>query len=61
VIPFLRSFAFGLGIFSIFLGVAGKVYGVGNSNEIFWAIGTGVAALALRFTVFRHRAPKSAK
>jgi hypothetical protein len=50
-----------MGIFSVFLGVAGKLYGVGDSNSILWAIGTGIAALALRFTVFRCRTPKSAK
>jgi hypothetical protein len=41
--------------------VAGKLYGVGDSDAIFRAIAIGVAALVLRFTVFRHRAPKSAK
>ena len=52
---------FGLGIFSVLLGVAGKLYGVGDTNAILWAIGTGIAALAIRFTVLRHRSPDSAK
>ena len=52
---FLRAITMGFGVFSIFLGVAGKVYGVGSNAQILWAIAAGVIALILRFTVLRRR------
>ena len=61
MIPFLRAFVFGFGVFGVFLGLTGKLYGVGDNSEILWAIGMGIAALAIRFTVLRHRSPESAK
>jgi hypothetical protein len=61
VITFLRAFVFGLGIFSIFLGVAGKLYGVGDNKAAFLLLAVGTLALALRFALFRRRAPASPK
>ena len=61
VTSFLRAFAFGLGVFSMFLGVAGKLLSVGDNGEILGSIAIGVAALVLRFTVFRERSLENVK
>ena len=58
---FLRSIASGFGFFSIFLGVAGLVYGLNYKSQIYWALAGGVIALVLRFTVLRRRPVQGAK
>jgi hypothetical protein len=57
---FLRSLAFGFGFFSLFLGVAGLIYGVEYKVQIICAIVGGLLALLLRFTVLRRRPPPGA-
>ena len=53
---FIRSIALGFGFFSLLLGAAGLLYGVGRKVEIIWAFVGGAIALLLRFTVLRRRA-----